>query len=317
MRSVPLLILLGAYLAPAVSLERRYFGSQDTSDKSGDVELDIVERDGEWFANQQPLAPPEDALDEKPSIDRNPKTADLAINAVEASTVQTPRPEDSHSDGHSILKRVPGFITLTQLIYTPVVFTSLVPVSIPITRGSGPFVTVVKEGGEPVTVTSLLITAVTTTRAFTGSGPVYVVTVPPPGATEEFFTSAYLAETRGRTYTLRAGSAVFYTVETSGIVTVTEGIVTVTVTSTITATRNIYQTTFLPLATQTIVVPCAQRPVPTTAAQSAPTPTAVSVSIKEPSTTANPSEPRYLATLPSPVTLSQSDEPRPRANRTT
>lgn len=308
MRSVPLLILLGAYLAPAVSLERRYLGSQDTSDKLGDVEFDIVERDGESFANQHPLARPEDALDGKPSIDRKPNADDDALNKVEASDVQNSRPRDSNLDGHSLLKRIPAFITITQLIYTPVVITSIFPVSVPVTRGSGPFVTVIQSGGEPITVTSLAFTPETTTRVYTESGPAYVITVPPPGATEEFFTSAYAIETRGRTFTFPRGSAVFYTVQTSGIVTVTEGIVTVTVTSTITATRNFFQTTFLPIGTQTIVVPCATETVfapcasnliLTTAAQSTLTPTAVSASVKKLSTTADSSEPRYLATLPS------------------
>lgn len=263
-----LLVVLGAYLAQGVLLEQHDSRSKDTSDKFRDVEFDIVERNGEYFANQHPLAQPDDTLDEKISIDPNLNIVDQAINTVEPSPVQTPRSEDKQSNTHSILKRVPGFITFTELFYTPVVTTRIIPVSVPFTQGSEGFVTIIREGAEPLTITEFEIGAqTTTTKVFTKSGTVYQVTVPPASATEEFFTSTYLAETLASTITVLKGVYVPFTVTKPGAVTITEGRTTVTVTETFTLTLNVFQTRFIPVATQTIVVPGDGRPIPTTDSQ--------------------------------------------------
>lgn len=277
MRSVSLLVVLGAYLAQGLSLERRDLGSEDTADK---FESDLIERDGEFFAAQHPLARPDDTFDEKKSVDLNLNTLHHAIDTVEPSTAQNPGSEDNHSGMHSILKRVPGFITVTQRFFTPIVITSTVLLSQPFTRQAGVFVTVTNEGAELQTVTSLVVIRQTITELVTRSAIGYRVTVPPAGATEEFFTLAELAETRGTTITVQRGQLVPFTVTVPGTETITEGLSIVTVTRTVSLTRTVLQTTFIAVSVRTIVLPygCAC-PVPQiTGSQRAPVPTSATAS---------------------------------------
>lgn len=266
MRSFSLLFVLGACLAPGLSLEHRVLGSTDTSDK---VESDLVERDGEFFAAQRPLARPDDNVDEQNSIDLNRNIVDDPVNTIEFSAKQDSRSEDNHPDTHSILKRVPGFVTFTQRIFTRVGVTTTVNISTPITQRTGGLVTVTAGSDDLRTVTSLAGSLQTVTQFITESGTVYQLTIPPPGATEEFLTSAFVVETLGTTLTVRRGQLVPFTTFLPGTETVTVGISFVTVTSTVFITRTVQATVFVPVATTALVLPgdCAC-PEPTTTADS-------------------------------------------------
>ena len=261
MRSVSLLVLLGAYCAQGLSLERRGLGSEDTADK---FETDFVERDGELLAAQHPLARPDDTVGENNSIDPNFNFVDHPIDTVEPSIEQNSGSEDNHSGIHPILKRVPSFITFTERFTKPVLVTRLVSLSITFTEGPATFVTVTDESAPPRTVTSVSVIPVTSTEFVTEGGPVYQLTAPPASATEEFLTSAYLAESLVTTLTVRGGVPALFTVTRPPTVTITESPSTVTVTRTLTFIRRILQTVSLPVITRDIVLPgCCACPAPT------------------------------------------------------
>ena len=262
-----LIVVLGPYLVRGVSLQQRNLGPEDSSNVFWDVESDIIERDGEFFAAQHPLAQPDENLDEKTLINPTLNTVDHAIDKIEPFTVQNPRSEDFYSDIHSVVKRFPGFITFTERFSTSVTVRSGISVPVPFTQAVGEIVTVTDKDSGPRTVTARPIAIRTITQVFTESGTVYQVTVPPASATEEFFTSVYLAESFTTTVTIRVGIAVPFTVTKPGPLTITERVSTVTVTETFNITRSILQTTFIPIATQTIVIPGCPCPVPTTDSQ--------------------------------------------------
>lgn len=265
-RFIPLLVALGTCLALGFLLEQRGLGSKDTSDKA---ESSLVERDGEYFAAQHPLARPDDNLDGKKFIDLNRNTVHHPIDTIEFSAEQDPQSEDNHSDINSILKRVPGFITFTRRIFTLIPQTVAVAVAVPFTQRTGGLVTVTAGSSDLQTVTRLVGQLETITEFFTESGIVYQVTIPPPGATEEFLTSTYVVETLGSSVTVRRGSAVTVTVRVPGTETITERLSFVTVTSTITVTRTARATIFIPVGTTAIVEPGAcVCPQPTTTAGS-------------------------------------------------
>lgn len=261
MRSVSLLVLLGAYLAQGLSLERRGLGSEDIADK---FESDFVERDGEPLAAQHPLARPDDSLGEKNNIDPNLNPVDHPIDSAEPSVEQNPGSEDNHSGIHPILKRVPSFITFIERFTTAVLVTRLRSGSATFTEGSATFVTVTDESAPPRTVTSVSFIPVTSTEFLTEGGPVYQLTAPPASATEEFLTSAYLAESLVTTFTVARGVPARFTVTRPPTVTITESPSTVTVTRSVTFIRRILQTVSLPVITRNIVLPgCCACPAPT------------------------------------------------------
>lgn len=266
MRSVPLLVLYGACLGQGLSLERRDLHSEDSANK---FESDLVERNDEFFVAQHLLARPDDtlALDEKKAIDPNLNPVDHLIDPIEPLIEQKLISEDHHSDVQvpSILKRVPDFITFTERFFTRVLVTRLVSYRISFTEGTPSFVTVTDKNTEPQIVTSYSFIPVTTTVVFTEGGPVYQITAPPAGATEEFLTSAYVAETLLSTFTVQRGIPERVTVTRPPTVTITERLSTVTVTETYTIPRRIPQTITLPVVTRPIVLPgCCACPVPTT-----------------------------------------------------
>ena len=265
-RFVPLLVALGACLASGILLEDRGLGSKDTSDKA---ESGLVERDGEIFAAQHPLARPNDNLDGKISIDLNQNTFHHPIDMIESSAEQDPQSEDNHADIHPILKRDPGFITFTRRIFTPIPKIQIVGIASVVTRRTGGLVTVTAESSDVQTVTSLVGKLQTITEFFTESGIVYQVTIPPPSATEEFLTSTYVDETLGCSVPSRILSIVPVTLRVPGTETITEGLRFVTVTSTVTVTRTARATIFIPVSTAAIGAPgaCAC-PEPTTTAGS-------------------------------------------------
>ena len=257
MRSVSLLVVLGASFARGVSLEQRDLESEDTSN--------IVERhDNGLFAAQHPLTQTDNPLVGMTSIGPNLEVesnnpVDQVVNSVETPTAQSPLSEkDNQANIHAILKRVPDYLTFNVPVYRSGFKTSLRTINIPVivSQGTKAPVTVTKKVNVPVTVTVPVIVIKTITQFQNLVPTAFKFTNVPEGVTDEFLTFVYATVTRDITIYQVTGRGVYITLTSPMTVTVTEGVgPTVTVTRAITRLLTISAPTFLPRTTRTVALP--------------------------------------------------------------
>lgn len=265
MRSLPFLVVLGAGFARGVSPEQRDLEFEDTSENFEDGWSDIVERhDNEFFVAQYPLTQTDNPLVEINSIGPNLDaegtiTVDQVINSVGTPIAQNPLFEaENQANMHTILKRVPDFLTFNIPVYRSGFKTSLRPyyISETFTQGTEAPVTVTKKVDGPVTVTISVVVTKSATQFTTVGETEFILNVLPATATEELLTFAYTTRTRYITINGLIGKGVYFTLTSPVTVTVTEGVgPTVTVTKTFTSVRSIVRPTFIVVTTRLVARP--------------------------------------------------------------
>lgn len=274
MRSVPLLVILGASFTRAVSYEQRDSESEDTSENFEDGWSDIVERhDNGFFAAQYPLTQKDNSLLGISSIGPNLGAKDTSFVEQVVYSVETPiarnslSEKDNQVNTHAILKRVPDFFTFELPGYRSRFQTSLraVPVSTTITLGTEAPVTITKKIDGPVTVTVSVFVTETATQLSSLAQTAWRFTNAPATVTDEFLTIAFTTVNRDYTLLVLSGSGVYFTVTSPVTVTVTEGVgPTVTVTQTFTSLRSITQYTNIIVTTRTFARILRPPPIATT-----------------------------------------------------